>query len=32
MALVIARADDQKAALADGRVAVEELLNRLLLP
>ena len=32
MALVIARADDQKAALAEGRVAVEELLNRLLVP
>lgn len=32
MALVIARADDQKAALAEGRVAVEELLTRLLVP
>ena len=32
MALVIARAEDQKAALAEGRVAVTELINRLLVP
>ena len=32
MAVVIARAEDQKAALAEGRVAVEEMLNRLLVP
>jgi AcrR family transcriptional regulator len=32
MALVIARAEDPEAALADGRVAVEELLRRLLGP
>ena len=32
MAIVIARAEDPKAALAEGRVAVEELLRRLLVP
>ena len=32
MAIVIARADDPQAALAEGRVAVEELLRRLLVP
>jgi AcrR family transcriptional regulator len=32
MAVVIARADDPAAALAEGRVAVEELLRRLLVP
>jgi AcrR family transcriptional regulator len=32
MALVIARAENPEAALADGRVAVEELLRRLLAP
>jgi AcrR family transcriptional regulator len=32
MALVIARAEDPEAAMASGRVAVEELLRRLLMP
>jgi AcrR family transcriptional regulator len=32
MAIVIARADDPQAALTEGRVAVEELLRRLLVP
>jgi hypothetical protein len=32
MAIVIARADDPQAALAEGRVAVEELLRRLIVP
>jgi AcrR family transcriptional regulator len=32
MAIVIARADDPEAALAEGRVAVEELIRRLLVP
>jgi AcrR family transcriptional regulator len=32
MAIVIARAGDPKAALAEGRVAVEELLRRLIVP
>lgn len=32
MSLVIAQSDDQEAALADGRAAVEELLSRLIVP
>jgi hypothetical protein len=32
MSLVIAQSDDQEATLAGGRAAVEELLNRLIIP
>ena len=32
IALVIARAEDSEAAMAEGRVAVRELLRRLLVP